>query len=240
MTRNSKYKLVLMMLIGLWFAGCINVDQKTTINEDGSGTILLEYWVNSNLVNVGGGVSMGDEIAGYSFIAEEIKKKYASAFSEVRSVRKNDFPADTTTHIIVDIGFKDFNKITDMQGFSNTEASYTKGEDNTKFRYFIPIDTTIKLNYTTDKHTLEYTFTFPHEVIETNGTKDPNAKDGNVVKWKFLTSDHAKKDIELTATVKNKFKLCGMFGIELPMVLMFGLIYFNFNRRKKRKQNNLS
>lgn len=234
MTKKSKYKLVLMMLIGLCLSGCINVDQKTTINEDGSGTILLEYWVNSNLVNIGGGVSMGDEIGGFSFMAEEIKKKYASAYSEVRSVRKNDFPADTTTHIIVDIGFKDFNKITDMQGYSNIEASYVKGKDNTQFRYFIPKDTTIKLNYTTEKNTLEYTFTFPFEVLETNGTKDPSAKNGNVVKWKFQTSEHATKDFELKATVKNKFQLCGMFGIELPLILMFGLIYFNANRKKRK------
>jgi len=236
MTKSSRYKLILMFLIGLALSGCINVQQRVKINEDGSGIINLEYWTNTNLVDVGD-IKVGDEIGGFTFDAPEIVRKYSSAFTEVSTPKKSNFPADTTTHIQVDINFKDINKITEANGYSNIEVSYAKGKDNTQFRYYIPKDTTLNLRYTKEKHTLEYIFEFPFEVMETNGTIDNTSKEKNVVKWKFQTSDHAKKDFEMTAVIKNKSGICGMFGIELPLILLFGLVLLKANSGKNKKSN---
>ena len=38
------------------------------------------------------------------------------------------------------------------------------------FRYFIPNDTSLRLDYVKEINTLEYIFEFPDEVISTNGT----------------------------------------------------------------------
>lgn len=234
MTKSSSYKLVLMFLIGLAFSGCINVKQRVIIKEDGSGTINLEYWTNTNLVDVGE-VKVGDEIGGFTFDTLEIVKKYSSAFTEVSKFKRISYPADTSTHILLDINFKDINKITEANGYSNIDISYIKGKDNTQFRYYIPKDTTINLAYTKEKHTLEYIFEFPSEVLETNGTIDNTSKEKNVVKWKFQTSDHVSNDFEMTATIKNKSGICGMFGIELPLILLFGLVFLKVNSGKNKK-----
>jgi len=234
MTKSSRYKLILMFLIGLALSGCINVQQRVKINEDGSGTINLEYWTNTNLVDVGD-VKVGDEIGGFTFDMAEVVRKYSSAYTEVSTPKKLIYPADTTTHIKLDINFKDLNKITEANGYSNIEVSYIKGKDNTQFRYFIPKDTSINLSYTKEKHTLEYIFEFPFEVLETNGTKDNTAKEGNIVKWKFQTSEHVKQDFEMTAVIKNKSGICGMFGIELPLVLLFGLVLLNIKSKKNKR-----
>ena len=234
MTKSSRYKLILMFLIGLALSGCINVQQRVKINEDGSGTINLEYWTNTNLVDVGD-VKVGDEIGGFTFDSLEIIKKYSSAYTEVTRRKKLVYAADTTTHIQLDINFKDINKITESNGYSNIEVSYVKGKDNTQFRYYIPKDTSINLSYTKEKHTLEYIFEFPFEVIETNGTIDNTSKEKNVVKWKFQTSDHVKQDFEMKAVIKNKSGICGMFGIELPLVLLFGLVMLKLNSAKNKR-----
>lgn len=234
MTINSKYKLVLMFITALLLNGCINVNQKTVIKEDGSGTINLEYWTNTHFVDIGE-VQMGDEIGGFTFIGTEVKKKYSSAYTEVSTPKKFNFPNDTTTHIQVDIAFKDINKITEANGFSNIQVSYVKENDRTVFRYFIPRDTTLNLKYTKDKNTLEYSFEFPFEVVETNGTIDNSVKGGKVVKWKFPASAHGKEDLEMKAVIKNKSGICGMFGIELPLILLFGLVLLKFNSSGNKK-----
>ena len=234
MTKFNLAKILFLLFSVILMNGCINLIQKTKINEDLTGTINMHYWVNSMYVDLGD-VEMGDDIGGLSFKASEIKKKYSSPFSEVSEPRRYNMEKDSTTHIEVDITFKDFNKLTETSGFSNIDLGYEKGDDVSTFHYKIPKDTAISLTYTKDWNTLTYTFEFPGEIIETNGKLDPNAKDKNIVTWEYKTSDHAKNDLEFTAKIKNKSGICGLFGIELPVVLLFGLVLFMSNSRKKNK-----
>lgn len=247
MTKFNYSRILILFFLAFSLSSCLNVEQTTTIKEDGSGYMFLHYWTNKNFVEIGD-IAMGDDIGGFSFISDEIKRKYTTETMEVLEMRRYNHDNDTTTHIEVIIKFMDFNKISESPGFATTTTSYIKGKDNTEFKYTIAKDTSIKLNYVTDKNTLEYIFVFPNEVVSTNGeiqptVKDSTGKDAYPVKWKFLVSDHATKDFELNATIKNKFNLCGMFGIELPATLLIGLAYSNrrkFNkifRKKNEKQN---
>jgi len=114
------------------------------------------------------------------------------------------------------------------------------------FRYFIPKDTSIRMDYVKDINTLEYIFEFPDEVTATNGTieetvNEKGEKKNNQVKWVFQLKDHATENFELTATVKDSFSICGMFGLELPVVFLFGMVILNskkiFNKKKLAKSN---
>ncbi len=215
------------LLLALLLSGCINVRQKTVIREDGSGTINLHYWMKSL-----GDINMGDEVGGFSFIEEEIKKKYASGNTEIKDLKKYNDNVDTTTHIEVVIDFKDFNKLSEAQGFSNIKTTWSKGDDGMIFKYIIPKDTSIKKNYVTSDNKLEYTFEFPNEVISSNGTADGK----NTVKWNKLISEHIDSDLEFDAIIKTKNKICGMFGIELPLILILGLFFLNKSYIKKFKK----
>jgi CRISPR/Cas system CMR-associated protein Cmr1 (group 7 of RAMP superfamily) len=174
--------------------GCLNVDQKTKINEDLSGTMNLHYWSPRHFVDIGD-VTMGDEIGGFSYVDSEIKRKYNSETMEMLDLRRYVTESDSNSHVVVSIKFTDFNKISDAPGFYNITASYVKGKDGFDFKYIIPRDTTIRTKYVSEINTLEYTFEFPEEVLETNGTKE-----GNVAKWKFQVADLVNQDFELTAT----------------------------------------
>jgi len=244
----SKFKLsinILFVISLMYLAGCINVNQKTKINKDLSGEMVLHYWSPSNMIDIGE-INMGDEIVGYSYIESEIKKKYSSGNMEITNMRRVKSNVDTTTHIELNIVFKDFNKLSESNGFANNEASYVKGKDGMDFRYFIPKDTSIRMDYVKDINTLEYIFEFPDEVTATNGTieetvNEKGEKKNNQVKWVFQLKDHATENFELTATVKDSFSICGMFGLELPIVFLFGMVILNskkiFNKKKLAKSN---
>ncbi|MEO8665258.1 MAG: hypothetical protein ABI462_07165 [Ignavibacteria bacterium] len=226
---NKLYVILFLLLTSLSLNGCLNVRQKTVINEDGSGTINLHYWMRSQ-----GEIPYGDEIDGYSFIESEARKKYTSYNTVIKEFRKFDDSKDTTNHIELTMDFKNINKLSETPGFSRVQISYVKGKDGYDFRYFIPKDTTLKQEYIKDDHTLEYTFEFPKEVKTSNGTI-LDTKDHNSVKWVIPVKEHKIKDFEMIATVKDKSGICGLFGMELPLILIAGLVFIKFKKRKSKK-----
>lgn len=202
-------------------SGCVNVDQKTTFNKDGSGTIALHYWTPS------GYVSTGDIVGGMVFYEPELKNLFSSDFFEVTESKRESFENDTTTHIRVNINFKDFNKISDVKGFEKVTGSYIKDGDNYIFKYTVKKDTTLPKTMKMDIYSLNFSFEFPGEVIATNGTVNEKT-----VTWKKTVAD-LKEDIEMTATINTKPKMCGLFGFELPVIIFSGLLISVFKRRLK-------
>lgn len=217
--KNFTYLLVLPLL--LFFAsGCVNVDQKTMINNDGSGNVVLHYWTKySNL-------SMGDEVGGFAFAESKVRENYSSANTEVTEVKIEKNDVDSTSHVNVKLNFKDFNKLNEAKAYSKITPVWTKGDNGMTFSYTIASDTTSN-NMGMNEYTLTYAFEFAGDVIETNGRKDGS----NRVIWEKTVAD-LKNDLVFTATVKSGGKGCGLFGIELPIVILLGSLLI-FRRNKK-------
>ncbi len=209
------------------FSGCINVDQKVKINEDGSGSIDLHYWTKTSYLG-SEQMEMGDDIAGYSFDNQTIKSKYNSANTSITSMRRYNVKEDSMTHIQLTISFKDFNKLSEATGFSKVTTEWKKGDDGFNFKYNIARDTTIQKKYIQGDERLNYVFEFPFEVISSNGSKE-----GKMARWTKTVTELADGPIDMTALVKSRNKICGIIGIELPLILGIGFIYF---RRKVRKK----
>jgi hypothetical protein len=68
----------------------------------------------------------------------------------------------------------------------------------------------------------------PAEVIKTNGRKD-----GQKIIYEKTLAD-LKNDIEMTATVKNEGKKCGLFGMEFPLMVLAGLAISGIAIRRKK------
>ena len=107
---------------------------------------------------------------------------------------------------------------------------WTKGDDGIDFSYIIPRDTTIKKEYIKSEDRLNYTFMFPNEVLKSNGKIEDKS-----VKWSKTVNDLADGNLEMTATIKTKSKICSIFGIELPIILLTGMIFINRKRIKFKK-----
>jgi len=207
--------------LAFYFAACVNVNQRTTLNSDGSGTIKLEYWAKmSNLKS-------STELGSFSFKEDKAKQNYTSSNSEVTSFKIEDKLDDSTKHVYMDIKFKDFNNLTSTKGFEKTKASWKEGKEGKDFMLTLLQDTSNAKTMGSSDYKLTYTFEFPGEVTQTNGRKD-----GKSVVWEKSLAD-LKKDVEMTATVKDQGKKCGLFGIEMPLVFALGMTLLAGFKRKK-------
>ena len=219
----SKNLLVSFAVIfALYLSGCVNVDQKTKINQDGSGSLELEYWTKiSNL-------SGGDELGGFYFAEGKAKENYTSTNSEVKTIEVKENLDDSTKHVIMTVEFKDINKLNSAKGFEKIKTSWAESEGGMKFSYIVPADTSNAKNMGASDITLNYSFEFPNEVVTTNGRQD-----GNKIVFEKTLAD-LDKDLEMTATVKTEKKGCGLFGIELPIIVLAGLVFAG-SRQYRRK-----
>lgn len=220
-SNNGKWFLHFHISLLIFISGCINLEQTTKINDDGSGTIILHYWTKSS------NLSMGDELGGLSFTEDKVKLNYSSPNTIVKSVNIENTDGDSNTHVKLNIDFKDFNLIPEAPGFSKIRTGWRKVNNIMEFSYVIKKDS---VNVTgMNDNILEYKFEFPDEVISTNGIKDDNT-----VTWKKTVSD-LKENIEMTATVKSNTKVCGIFGYEF-LILLCGFFFIKNLKRTKQSQ----
>lgn len=223
MKKNMQY--ILFFLFLTLFDSCINLEQITKIKEDGSGTIKLHYWTKST------NLSMGEEIGGFSFTQDKATKNFTSANTEVTNITIDNFDYDSSTHVQLNISFNDLNKISNAGGFTNIKALWVRNNDKIDFKYLIKKDTSAANSPDADKYNLEYKFEFPDEVISSDGTVK-----GNSVIWNKTVGD-LKNDIEMNACIKAKSKICGIFGIELPVILFFGLTFISYKKTTRCLRN---
>lgn len=218
---KTKLTLSLLLLISslMILSGCVNLEQKTSLKSDGSGTMKIHYWSKSSNIT-------GDELAGFGFTEDKIKQNYSSSNTETENISIEKKDSDSTTHVNLDLKFKDINKLTDAKAFAKIKASWKEGKDGMEFKYILNADTSNAKQFGMESYKLNYEFEFPSEVISTNGKMD-----GNKVSWNKTVAD-LKEDVEMTATLKTK-KKCGLFGLELPIIIIAGLLLRMKFRNKK-------
>jgi hypothetical protein len=224
---NKNYKLFtalfsFIVLSAFLFSGCVNYDQNTTLNADGSGSMKIHYW--SKMSNF----SMGTSLGKFDFDEKKAKENYSSGNSEVKSIKMEDQLDDSTKHVFVELSFKDINKLPDAKGFKSVETSWKEGTDGMELKYTLLKDTSAAKNMGASEYTVTYTFEMPSEIVSTNATK----KDGKTLTWEYSVADLGK-DIEMTANVKKEGgKTCGIFGAVIGFGLI-GMAYFTGRNRKK-------
>jgi len=214
----KKQFLIFHISFLIFISGCINLEQTTKINDNGSGTIMLHYWTkNSNL-------TMGDELGGLSFTEDKVRQNYSSPNTTVISVYIENTDDDSTTHVKLNIQFQDLNRLSEAPGFSKIRPGWSKGNNMMEFSYVIEKDSVNVAGM--NDNILEYKFEFPDEVVSTNGIKD-----GNSVTWRKPLSDH-KENIEMIATVRSKGKVCGIFGFDF-LIILSGLFFVSTGKRTR-------
>lgn len=212
----------ILALFAFYLAGCVNVEQKTTLKQDGSGTMKVHYWTKMS------NVKSSSDLGGFSFEEAKAKQNYSSSNTDVTGVKVEEKLDDSTKHVTVDLKFKNINDITSAKGFEKVKASWKEGKEGMDFNYTLLKDTSNAGNMGSSDIKLNYEFEMPAEVLKTNGRKD-----GQKIIYEKTLAD-LKNDIEMTATVKNEGKKCGLFGMEFPLMAFAGLAisFFAIRRRK--------
>lgn len=211
----KKYYPVLSLLLCVVLYSCVNLEQKTVLNVDGSGTMLLKYWThNSNIT--------GEEIAGFGFTEFTVNSNYTSANSEISDeilIDKSDI--DTTTTVTLNLKFNDINKLPEAKGFSKVKAEWKKDDESDEmlFTYTLLKDSLNAISPGMSDFKLIHEFEFPGEVIETNGIQS-----GSIVHWENTIAD-LTENVFLTARIRPvEQNSCGLFGVELPLFTLFSIL----------------
>ncbi len=223
---NKRFNLISILTAfifaaSIYLVGCVNYDQKTTLKEDGSGSMKVHYWSSMK------SFTMGTTLGKFEFDEEKAKDKYKSGNSDVTSIKVEDNLDDSTKHVKVELTFKDINKLSDAKGFESAKVTWKEVPDGMELKYTLLQDTTAAKQMDASNYKVTYEFTMPSEIVSTNGSKD-----GQTVKYSYTLSDLGK-DIELTTVVKKaKGKLCGIIGLSMGGMLI-GFAYYTQRKKKK-------
>ena len=214
------------------FAGAVNFTQTITLEKDGSGIIKLIYSEKETTVKAGNFV-----VGSLPFSKEKSEEYFNSSNTSIRIFTVEKDPKDNSLlQVIVAMNFKDLNRINEMKALSNAQVSLTKTDSGNVFKYFITPAFT-KANFLESVYTI---LIYNGKFKSSNGDAVANGS----ITWyrgkEFLNI----KDIYLFATIESevktetnttgeKGKSCGLFGFELPILLIAGLA-FNFTKKVSR------
>ena len=163
----------LVVLFAVFISGCVNYDQQTTLKADGSGSMKIHYWTKMS------NFSMGTTIGKFDFEEQKAKDNYTSSNTTVKSVKVEDRPnEDSTKHVLVDLDFKDINKISDAKGFEGVKTSWKESTDGMELKYTLLMDTSAANTMGASDYKVTYSFDMPSEIVSTNGKKE-----GQKVSW---------------------------------------------------------
>ena len=220
---NKIIKAIFLFAVTATLSSCIDLKQVTHLNKDGSGIVTLYY--STKLSNL----SMGDELGDFAFSEIKARNFLTSANSDVRELKIETKDSDSTVYVSAIVNFNDFNKLNSAKSFSKVQTLWEKTSEGFKFGFVIDKDSVKLSNFGDAKHMLLYEFDFPGDVISSNGKNS-----GQIANWAFDLSQ-LKSGINMTATVKSDSGICGMFGLELPIILLLaGLVFLTVRNIRKR------
>lgn len=207
--------------------------QSTSINNDKSGTIKIFYkTANSELKEA--------YINNFfPFSEEKIKEIFSSDNNIIQNIVVNKKKEDST-FVSITLSFKNINKINTASAFSNVKTTWYKNGDSTVFMYNVD-----KNDELPDNINASCTFELPtNEIMRSSGTKkgdnifslpikSSNFKTGWAAFSVFKNStDSPNNETTTGKDEKESGDGCGLFGIEMPLILGLGMLLIK--RRYKK------
>lgn len=235
--------LPLFLLTGMVFqarVNALNINESIYLKKDNSGAITLTYFEKDAVVK-----ASNNMIGNFPFTKDKINEYFNTTNSKVQDVKIEPRPNDPgTTQVTVTISFTDINKLPLMKAFANTRVSFEVTDTGKVFKHFITPEfiSTNKLNNS------YMAMVYDDKYISSNGKQ--NGEKG-VIWFRGKEYIDGKSDIYYTGTFytdektgttssgnnesNNKSGGCGLFGIELPLILIGGLGLTAGLRNIKRK-----
>jgi hypothetical protein len=228
-----------------------NVYQVINLKDDGSGTIKLSYSADNKMLQ-----KFKFILGNYPFTEKLAKEYFSSQNTTVQNAKLNFDIKDSTYFMTLEIDFKNINKINQAKGFSGIVARWFGTDTGAVFNY------TILAGKSTIEYfdPQSYIVNFENSVKSTNGVKtDKNvtwgnrtSKNTNFSKDQTMaasTSGSVPKSLDTTPAspmsqeqktagkdekqVEKSEKSCGLFGFELPLILLAGYVFSLTSKRRK-------
>lgn len=234
----KKAKFVLLFtvffLIFPIVAGAVNFNQTITLKEDGSGSINILYLEKESTIK-----SKNFLIGNLPFTKEKINEYFGSSKTKIfESTISANSKDNTITEVYVSLTFSSVSDLNSLKGLVNNQFSFSVSDSGNVFKSSISPEF-ITLNSINQIYCV---LNSKADIVSSNGQ----------VKEKSVTWFRAKeylnknttnfvatifsKNIKKTASQnieQEKGKSCGLFGIELPIVFLFGTVLMNYRRKRK-------
>lgn len=215
LTRAGFPYFVVAVLVFI-LAGCINYEQKTQLNMDGSGTAQIHYWAEEDVVNF---LSDGPLV----FDETKAKERFSGEGITVQSVTSEMNEEDSTRHVHVELAFDNIAELAKTKAFEDVDITWEPSGDLMKFTQVIKSGESGG-SMGMDEFTLTYTYQMPGEVVSSNATD----QDGQQLSWKFKLSDLGGSGVTMSATVKKgsifaeyTVTIVVVLGVILLLVILF-------------------
>lgn len=246
---NRLIILSVFLVSFMFFGGAVKYVQNASFNNNGSGIISLTYSAKSSEVR-----SNNNIIGNLPFAQDKINEYFNSDVTKVTKSSVYKDKTDTTmTYVSVDLNISNLNKLKNAKAFTGVNAGWVKSDTGMVFSWlFTPAHAK-----TNSISIYQIGVTFEGEVKSTTGVLKGNQSIWYVQTEKmnpggayFLTtikSDGStktpfsgttkesgdKKTTTETKTEENKPSGCGLFGLELPIIISLGFAFSKFAKRRK-------
>lgn len=220
--------ILIILLSGfiLNFSGCLNLEIETFIGADGSGSAIVHYWTEFEIIF--NDTSSSNQ---FSFKENLIRNNFTDENIEIKSIKVWHKKEDSTYHAEIKIVFDDINKLSNCTFFKSYEIRFVDGAQGQK----IFQQKLTNPNFSSDfsnKYKIKFIYHFPGPIITDNATERRN----NSLIWSF-TLDQLKNDKTLTATIKVPTNAGLEYLITLSVLVLIALwIVLIIKKRKKRTE----
>jgi hypothetical protein len=214
------------ILLSLFVLGCINYEQATTLNTDGSGTMDIHYWINES-------VSLTGSQGNFAFDRENINKQYEAIGIKVKDVRIESNTSDSTKHVRVKLEFTDITQLSKAAGFKTSGFEWTREGNKITFKQNLHSSGGGNMDsFGLDKFTFTYVYNFPGEIVSTNAT----SFSGHRAEWKFKLSD-LSSDRSLIAVIKVSWFSLRNMSVTIAVIAVIVMLFLYLKRRKNTIQS---
>lgn len=220
----KKFLQLVLVLFIFNFFGCINYEQETFLGIDGSGSAIIHYWTDREII-----YQDSSKENKFSFIESVIKKNFQHPSVKVRKLRIWKEKKDTTFHAEIHIIFDDINKLVETEFYKDEKIEFVDGALGQKvFKQNLKGIGTQAKEF--KKYFIKYIYHFPGTIISDNAKEKTN----NTLIWSFQYTE-LTNDKMLTATVKiPESKLPNKLIITILIGLLIVLWIIIIIRLKKR------
>lgn len=225
--------------------------QSSKVKDNGSIIMTFTYSAKES--------DLKDNMAGnLPFVIEDVRKFFYSPDSEIKKSLVYIDPTDKSiSSVTVDIEVRDINKISEIKGLENFKTHWMKSDTGMVFTWLVPVSF-VKTNLI---DTYQFILSFEDKIRSSNGVIKENNCNWYIFADKmnpggayFITTVEktegnsttakttAEPEVKSSGNNKSedadqqvgKPKSCGVFSIELPVIIFSGLIFSGIYRKRKK------
>ncbi|MBL0109229.1 MAG: hypothetical protein IPP52_18620 [Ignavibacteria bacterium] len=233
--------ILAVLLFASYSYGGIKYFQSTKLNTDGSITMSITYSATSAEI-----AKNKNLIGKFSFDQNQLKEYFNfSGATFLKSNLHKDPEDPNKTAVTVEINTKNIFKIMEARVFKDIKIAYLKSDTGMIFSWYIPNDYIVSNSI----DTYNFFVTSDIEIKSTNGLMNDNK-----INWFIFGNKPDPRGYYYVTTVKSDGKFvttetkdsknnsdssadkkigCGLFGIELPLIVFLGFAFSNISKRRK-------